>query len=74
MIEGINLLFVASYVNIFIILCNIIHNFNYIETVLLILIPIVNYSKQLQCMVVKRLNYLYGFVTKSGHIICVRIL
>ena len=38
----------------------------YIKTVLLILIPIVNYSKQLQCMVVKRLNYLYGFVKNQG--------
>ena len=56
------------------ILCNIIHNFNYIESVLLILIPIINYSKQLQSMVVKRLNDPYGLVTKSGHIICVQIL
>ena len=31
---------------------------------MLILIPIVNYSKQLQCMVIKRLNNPYGFGNK----------
>ncbi|MBC2695046.1 MAG: hypothetical protein HF982_07195 [Desulfobacteraceae bacterium] len=33
---------------------------------MLIIIPIVNYSKQLQCTVVKRLNYPYGFVKNQG--------